>query len=60
MNQTAKCVKQATRGLWSRAWRELIADLESHTAGCHQKFRPAGLGEEEGERQTLREEGAPV
>lgn len=60
MNQTEQYVRQATRGLWGRARRELQVELEGHIAERCQEFRLAGLSAEEAERQTLRELGAPV
>ncbi len=60
MNQTEQYVKQATRGLWGKARRELRVELEGHIAERCQELRLAGLSAEEAERQTLRELGAPV
>ncbi|QLG13271.1 hypothetical protein HLB42_20260 (plasmid) [Deinococcus sp. D7000] len=60
MNQTEQYVRQATRGLWGRARRELRTELEGHIAERCQEFRLAGLSATEAERQTLRELGAPV
>jgi hypothetical protein len=60
MKQTEQYVRQATRGLWGKARRELRAELQGHIAERAQEFRLAGLNQEEAERQTLRELGAPV
>lgn len=60
MKQTERYVWQATRGLWGAARRELRAELKGHIAERCQEFRLAGLNEEEAERQTLRELGAPI
>ncbi|CAM3858066.1 permease prefix domain 1-containing protein [Deinococcus frigens] len=60
MKGTERYVRQATRGLWGRARRELQAELEGHIAERCQEFRLAGLNPQEAERQTLRELGAPV
>lgn len=60
MRQTEQYVRQATRGLWGRARRELKTELEGHIAERCQDFRLAGLSAEEAERQTLRELGAPT
>ncbi|OLV16158.1 permease prefix domain 1-containing protein [Deinococcus marmoris] len=60
MNQTEQYVRQATRGLWGRAQRELRTELEGHIAERCQEFRLSGLSAAEAERQTLRELGAPV
>ncbi|QFP75105.1 permease prefix domain 1-containing protein [Deinococcus sp. AJ005] len=60
MKQTEQYVRQATRGLWGRARRELRTELEGHIAERCQEFRLSGLSAAEAERQTLRELGAPV
>ncbi len=60
MKQTEQYVRQATRGLWGRARRELKTELEGHIAERCQEFQLAGLNPQEAERQTLRELGAPV
>ncbi|CAM4352145.1 permease prefix domain 1-containing protein [Deinococcus marmoris] len=60
MKQTEQYVRQATRGLWGKARRELKTELEGHIAERCQEFRLAGLNAEEAERQTLRELGAPA
>ncbi|QFP78525.1 permease prefix domain 1-containing protein [Deinococcus sp. AJ005] len=60
MKQTEQYVRQATRGLWGKARRELKTELEGHIAERCQEFRLAGLSAAEAERQTLRELGAPA
>ena len=60
MNPTERYVRQATRGLWGKARRELRMELQGHIAERCQEFQLSGLGPEEAERQTLRELGAPT
>ena len=60
MNDTERYLRAATRSLWGRQRRELRAELQGHIGARVQEFRLGGLSEQEAERQTLRELGAPV
>ncbi len=60
MNATERYLRAATRGIWGRPRRELQAELRGHITARVQEFRLGGLSEQEAERQTLRELGAPI
>ena len=59
MKQTERYLRQATRGLWGKARRDLRTELQGHINERVQEFRLGGLSPEEAERQTLRELGTP-
>jgi hypothetical protein len=59
MKPTERYLKQATRGLWGRARRELRAELSGHLNERVAELRLGHLNVEEAERQALRELGAP-
>ncbi|WP_293911720.1 permease prefix domain 1-containing protein [Deinococcus sp.] len=59
MKPTERYLKQATRGLWGRARRELRAELAGHLGERVAELRLGNLSADEAERQVLRELGAP-
>jgi len=59
MKQTERYLRQATRGLWGRARRDLQTELQGHVNERIQEFRLGGMSAEEAERQALRELGTP-
>lgn len=59
MNDTERYLKTATKGLWGRQRRALRDELSGHISVRIQEYKLSGLPEQEAERQTLRELGAP-
>ena len=59
MNDTERYLKGATRGLWGKEKKALRTELQGHIRIRTTELMTAGLNQQEAERQTLRELGAP-